>query len=204
MDVKRNELIMMQRRGYDITKAYLYDDAEVIPFSGGLNELSLQTLISTYPNNLSMVYPKGNTRAVVLYLPITKGKTRKEAMTIVTEAINQTLDGRPMFNEFVFFSAELTPSTRKDLSELRINSTMFTYLEMSLDIFAHVSAPISVKWWTSAESFYADEEIKESELSQIKVDDPYIRRLGLKRGYIVMAVLPSITGESVVDYRVVV
>lgn len=204
MNIKRNELAMMERRGYDVTKAYMYTHPDETPFAGGVNELILQGLIAKFGDDLSMVYPKGNTNAIVLYLPVERGKTRKGADDIVFQAVNQTVDGRPKFNEYIFLSGDLTPAIRKNLTDLRINATMFTYREMSIDLFTHVTAPLSVKWWTDAETFYTDEEIKDSELSQVSVNDPYIKRIGLKKGYIVMAVLPAIDGGTVVDYRVVV
>lgn len=204
MNIKRNELKMMERRGYDVTKAYMYAHPDVNPFTGGVNELALQELVSNYGDNLSMVYPKLNTNAIVLYLPVERGKTRKGADEIVFQAVNQTVDGRPKYSEYIFISGDLTPAIRKNLTDLRINVTMFTYREMSIDLFSHVTAPISVKWWTDVETFHEDEEIKDSELSQVSVNDPYIKRIGLKKGYIVMAVLPAIDGGNVVDYRVVV
>lgn len=203
MDVKRNELIMMTRRGYDVSLAYIYSNPNVFPFKDGVNELTLQNIVDNH-QDMSMVYPKDNRRTLVLYLPVVRGKTRKDAEDVVCEAINRTADGRPMFNDYIFFSGELTPTIRKNLNDLRIDMTMFTYLEMSIDVFSHVTAPLSVKWWTDSESFYRDESIKDLDLPQIRVSDPYIRRLGLKRGYIIMAVLPGIIGNTIVDYRVVV
>lgn len=194
---------MMTRRGYDVSLAYVYSNPNALPFKDGVNEFTLQSMVNNH-QDMSMVYPKDNKRTLVLYLPVVRGKTRKDAEEVVFEAINQTANGRPMFSDYIFFSGELTPAIRKNLNDLRIDMTMFTYLEMSIDIFSHVTAPLRVKWWTDSESFYKDEEIKDLELPQIKVTDPYIRRLGLKRGYIIMAVLPGIAGNTIVDYRVVV
>lgn len=179
--------------------------------------------------DLSMVYSKdirGKThRVVVIYVEENKGGkvVGKEKIGAVTEAIIAG-ESEHDYHEIILITPYgVSNQVRADLENLDFKTTFLVDDDLMVDLFSHAAAPVSFKTWESErrilgydnplpadhhiKEFIKEEGINPKDLVQIRDTDPFIQRLGLEVGDIIMVEIPTPgrnSGDTHVEYRVVV
>lgn len=182
-EIKKNQLKMVHRRGYDISREENVLKTDVDNFLAAYIPFAEQQG-KTFRNILTQIYKKADGQALLVYY----ADTPPDKTSLGVDGIKDVVEMmRGIGNAIIITAKSLSPDAVKNIRGLvAYNIQVFMEDELSFDPTEHVLVPEHIPLTREEQqAFLSRNDLSIDQLPSIKVTDPIIRYYGMRPGDIV-------------------